>query len=117
MLRAILTGNASIGLFVLFLLTLGAAWATGRATAQTWETALRAAVYLLLLAVAIRFLHMALYHGALLDPVDYVVDAAAALTVGLAGWRYNLANQMVTQYHWLYERTSPFSWKERAESS
>lgn len=117
MLRAILTGNASIGLFILFLLTMGAAWMTGRATARGWESALRTGIYLLLLTVAIRFLHMALYHGAMFDPVDYVIDAVAALAVGLAGWRYTLAMQMVTQYHWLYERTSPFSWRERSQRS
>ncbi|MBK8456520.1 MAG: hypothetical protein IPL47_04880 [Phyllobacteriaceae bacterium] len=115
--RAILTGNASIGLFVLFLLALAAAWMTGRATAQGWESPVRTAVYLLLLALAIRFLHMALYGGTLLDPIDYVIDAVAALVAGLSGHRYNIATQMVTQYHWLYERTSPFSWKERSGGS
>ncbi|MFZ1680007.1 MAG: DUF6867 family protein [Rhizobiaceae bacterium] len=117
MLHTILTGEASIGLFVLFLLCLAVAWATGRAAARSWESVLTAVVYLLLLTAAIRFLHMALYHGAMFDPVEYVVDATIALVVGIAGWRATLTTQMVEQYHWLYERSSPFSWKERAGNS
>ncbi len=87
MLHTILTGQASIGLVVLFVFCLAVAWATGRAAARSWEPALKAAAYLLLLTVAIRFLHMALYHGTMSDPVEYVIDAAIALVVGLAGWR------------------------------
>ncbi len=117
MLHTILTGQASIGLVVLFVFCLAVAWATGRAAARSWEPALKAALYLLLLTVAIRFLHMALYHGTMSDPVEYVIDAAIALVVGLAGWRATLTTQMVEQYHWLYERASPFSWKERAGNS
>jgi len=117
MLIAILTGQATIGLFVLFLLCLGAAWMTGRAVAQSWEGVGRAVVYLLLLTAGMRFLHMALYGGAIFDPFAYVVDAAAAVATGLASHRVNLATQMVTQYHWLYERTSPFTWKERPTRS
>jgi hypothetical protein len=35
------------------------------------------------------------------------------LVFGFAGFRYARTTQMVTQYHWLYERVSPFSWRSK----
>jgi hypothetical protein len=36
------------------------------------------------------------------------------LVVGSLGFRYIRTRQMTSQYRWLYERTGPFSWRERA---
>jgi ethanolamine utilization protein EutP (predicted NTPase) len=36
------------------------------------------------------------------------------LCVGCLAWRITRATQMVTQYNWLYERTSPVTWRDRA---
>ena len=39
--------------------------------------------------------------------------AAGLLVVGLVGYRFTRTNQMVSQYHWLYERTSALGWKAK----
>ena len=33
---------------------------------------------------------------------------------GILGYKYTRTNQMVSQYHWLYERASPLSWRARS---
>ena len=34
----------------------------------------------------------------------YIVDTIVLLIFGTLGYRYTRTNQMVTQYHWLYEK-------------
>ena len=68
----------------------------------------------LILAGAVRFIHFALFEGTLLSLHYYLIDAVVILIIGSLGFRYNRARQMTTQYRWLYERTGPFSWRERA---
>ena len=43
----------------------------------------------------------------------YIVDTIVLLIIGTIGYQYTRTNQMVTQYHWLYERASLLSWKPR----
>jgi len=45
------------------------------------------------------------------DPLVYL------LVVGLLGWRATRTSQMVTQYPWLYEKVTPFSWRDRVQPS
>ena len=101
-------------LFVTCLLGGGAAWATGRALANTWRPFGQAIVYLLLLGAAVRFAHFALFQGELLSLPSYLLDAAFLFLVGGLSWRLTRARRMATQYRWLYERTGPFTWRERA---
>ena len=44
----------------------------------------------------------------------YAVDTIILLVIGIVGYQYTRTNQMVTQYHWLYERASLLSWKPKA---
>ena len=44
----------------------------------------------------------------------YVVDTVILMFFGIVGFKYTRTNQMVTQYHWLYERASPLTWKPKA---
>lgn len=101
-------------LFVTCLLGGWAAWMTGRACAQTWRPQSSLIVYLLLLGIAVRFIHHALFDGTMFSPQYYVVDTIILLVFGLIGYRYTRTNQMVTQYHWLYEKTSALGWKAKA---
>ncbi len=101
-------------LLVTFLLGGGAAWMTGRATAQTWRPMSSLVVYLLLLGIAVRFIHHAMFEGTMFTAQYYVVDTIILLVIGFIGFRYTRTNQMVTQYNWLYERTSPFGWKAKS---
>lgn len=111
----ILYEEPSVWLFMLVTVLMGgwAAWMTGRAMAITWRPYPMLVAYLLILAAAVRFIHFALFHGTLLSLHYYVVDALVILIIGSLGYRYIRARQMTTQYRWLYERTGPFSWRER----
>ena len=39
------------------------------------------------------------------------------LISGLLGFRFKRASQMTTQYRWIYERTGPFTWRERTAAA
>ena len=114
--QGILYEEPSFWLFGLVTVLMGgwAAWMTGRAMAITWQPYLLCVGYLLLLAGAVRFIHYALFRGTLLSLHYYAIDAVVVLIIGSLGFRYHRARQMTTQYRWLYERTGPFSWRERA---
>ena len=87
---------------------------TGRASAQTWRPVSSLIVYLLLLGIAVRFIHHALFDGTMFSAQFYFVDTIILLFVGNLGYRYTRTNQMVTQYHWLYEKASALSWKAKS---
>jgi hypothetical protein len=116
--QGILYEEPSFWLFGLVTVLMGgwAAWMTGRAIAVTWRPLWQAFAALLLLAAFVRFIHFALFHGTLLSLHYYVVDAVVVGAIGLLGYRYTRARQMTTQYRWLYERTGPLSWRERAKA-
>lgn len=105
----------SIWLFLLVTVFMGgwAAWMTARGIAKGWRPYWQAVLALVLLGLAIRFIHHALFGGVLLSLHYYVVDTLVALAVGSVGFRYTRTRQMTTQYRWLYERTGPLTWKER----
>jgi hypothetical protein len=103
-------------LFVTGILGGGAAWLVGRALALTWRPVWHAAVYMLLLGAAVRFVHFALFQGGLLSPFSYVIDTAWLIAIGAVSWRITRAGQMARQYFWLYERTGLLSWRERPRS-
>ncbi|PZO77755.1 MAG: hypothetical protein DI629_13755 [Mesorhizobium amorphae] len=100
--------------FITFLLGGWAAWMTGRACAKTWRPVPTLVLYLLALGVAVRFIHHALFEGTMFAPQYYVVDTIILLIFGILGFRYTRTQQMVRQYHWLYEQASPLSWKAKA---
>jgi Domain of unknown function (DUF6867) len=99
--------------FVTMMLGGAAAWLTGRAMASTWQPNWLLAVYLALLAAAVRFIHFALFNGTLISPWYYVVDLVVLLAIGFAGKRYTRAGQMARQYGFAFERTGPFGWSRR----
>jgi hypothetical protein len=104
-------------LHVLFLTSLGfgCAWAAGRAIAQSWRPAWIAAGAMLLMGLALRFLHFALFQEPLLEPVTWILETACLIAVALLSWRYARAGQMVRQYYWMYEPAGPFSWRLRQD--
>jgi len=99
--------------FITIVLGGGAAWMTGKACAETWRSQTVLFFYLLALGAAVRFIHFALFEGTLLSPRFYLVDTVLLLVFGFLGFRFSRTRQMVTQYHWLYEKTSPLSWRDR----
>ncbi|ATU90349.1 DUF6867 family protein [Phyllobacterium zundukense] len=116
--QGILYEEPSIWLFLLVTCIMGgwAAWMTGRACARTWRPTAILVFYMLLLGIAVRFIHFALFGGTMLTLHYYVVDTIVLIIIGTLGYRYTRTKQMVRQYHWLYEKVSPFSWKERTRA-
>ncbi|MBH0236934.1 DUF6867 family protein [Methylobrevis albus] len=116
--QGILYEETSIFLFILVTCIMGGwlAWMTGRACAQTWRGGLSLAFYLLILGFAVRFIHFAMFEGTLLSLHYYIVDTIVVSLIGAAGFRYTRTGQMAKQYYWLYEKTGPFSWREKAKA-
>ena len=100
-------------LFVTGLLGGGAAWLAGRAIAQTWRPLWHAVGYMALLGGAVRFIHFALFQAKLLSLSAYAADTLFLMAVSCLSWRLTRTTQMVTQYRWLYRRTSPLTWRRR----
>jgi hypothetical protein len=107
-------------LFVFFLATVlmggGAAWTTGRAFAAAWRPWWRVIAPMLLLGLAVRFIHYAVFRSVFLSPHYYLVDASVCLIFGLISWRLKRAQQMVTAYNWINQRAGAFSWRRRADT-
>jgi hypothetical protein len=103
--------------WIFFFLTVvfggGAGFLAGRALAQKWRPVWQAVFYMLLLGVAVRFFHYALFDETLLSPYYFAVDSIVLILIALLGYRLKRTSQMTTQYSWIYERTGPFTWRER----
>jgi hypothetical protein len=106
----------SFGVFLLVSILLGggAAWLAGRAIAATWRPWWQVAFYMLILGLAVRFLHLALFNATLLSLHYYLVDTVVCLAFGFLGFRTARAAQMATQYRWLNIRTGAFTWARRS---
>ena len=113
MILDILSGHFFAGEFVFLLLCAAGGWMMGKSVASDWKGLGSLVVFTLLLGLGARFLHFALYEAVFISPIRYVVDTALFLVVAYMGYRYTRTNQMTRQYVWLYEKTSPISWKER----
>ncbi|MCC6776606.1 MAG: hypothetical protein IT537_08220 [Hyphomicrobiales bacterium] len=111
-----LPGDASVFPFILLTVLIGggAAWRTGQAVAQGWGAMWPVAAYTALLAAAIRFLHYALFGGALTSFPSYLVDFAILAAIALVGHRARRTRHMTEQYPWIFERSGPLTWRERS---
>ncbi|HRN85550.1 MAG TPA: hypothetical protein PK857_12075 [Hyphomicrobium sp.] len=107
--------NGSVVPFVLLTLAAGggAAWRTGQAVAERWGELWPVAAYTLLIAAAVRFLHYALFDAELLSLASYAIDAMILIAVGLLAHRVRRARHITEQYPWMFERTSPLTWRAR----
>ena len=91
----------------------GAAWLAGRALALTWRPWKQAVLFMAILSAVVRFFHYALFEHQLLSIDYYLVTFVVLLTSASLSYRFTRTNQMVNNYRWLYERTGPFSWREK----
>jgi hypothetical protein len=107
--------EGSFGVFLLVTICLGcgAAWLTGRAIALTWRPGWQVVAYALILGLAVRFIHFALFEGTLLSPHYYLVDTVFCFGAGLLGFRFARAQQMVSQYGWANEAHGPMRWRRK----
>jgi hypothetical protein len=101
-------------IFVTLILGGGAAWLTSRAVALQWHSPLKAALWMILLTGAVRFIHFALFSGTLLSIQFYLVDLAILIIIALIAHRYTRSRQMWRRYPWLYTTAGPFSWRRKS---
>jgi hypothetical protein len=113
MIYAMIFEKFFVGELMFYAIACWATWMTGKAVATTWRPKAKFLLSAIGLAAGVRFLHFALYDGPFLSPIHFVSDLIVLSAVGLVAFQYTRTNQMVTQYHWLYERASPLSWRDR----
>ncbi|HWP14568.1 MAG TPA: hypothetical protein VNM46_02990 [Xanthobacteraceae bacterium] len=108
-----------IGLFLLVTVIMGggAAFLAGRAIAATWRPWWHVAFYMLILGLAVRFIHFALFEGTLLSPQFYAVDTIVCLIFGFLGFRATRVGQMTTQYSWINHRAGFMRWRRRGDAA
>lgn len=115
-------------LFVTVIAGGGAAYMVGRAAAKSWNPFWQAAVQVVGLAAAVRFLHWGLFAGATLESWReaqgslfslhyYLSDAAILLLFAALGFKRQRTTQMLRQYGWLTVQTSPLSWRLREDAT
>jgi uncharacterized protein DUF6867 len=115
----ILSDERSLGVFLLVTVVMGggAAWLAGRAIAATWRPVWHVVLYMLILSLAVRFIHFALFDSKLLSLHYYLVDFAVCLGFGYLGFRTMRRNRMVTRYSWVIERAGFMGWRRRDSST
>ena len=105
----------------------GAAFLMGNAIAETWRPWWHNLVFGALLAFGAQFIKFALFGGPfIIDSlassdamslgqaiVSYLIDAAVLIGIAVVAYRATLAQKMVRQYPWLYERTGAFGWRAK----
>ena len=94
----------------------GAAFLAGRNLATRWRPAWMPAVYMILLGLALRFFHYALFAGDLLSVHYFITDTAVLIAAALLCYRLTRVNQMVSQSPWAYERSGPLSWRSKSST-
>jgi len=92
----------------------GAAYLAGRNLASRWRPWWMPAGYMILLGLALRFFHYALFEGDLFSIHYFLTDTAVLIAATLLGYRLTMVNQMVNQYPWAYERSGPLSWRAKS---
>ena len=106
-------GNNLLLTFALVTLGMGgaAAYLSGRAIAQTWRPFWHVPLYMLALAVVVRFCHFALFEEPFLSLPSYLLDFACAFAAAALGFRAVRAQQMRTQYGWMFRSSGPLGWR------
>ena len=99
--------------FILITLLMGglAAYASGKAIAQTWRPFRQVPLYMLVVALAVRFCHFALFEEELFSLPSYMIDFAVALAAASLGYRLVRARQMTVQYGWMFQRRGLLAWR------
>ncbi len=78
-----------------------AAFATGRALAQTWRPLWLMPLATALLTCAVRFIHYAVFAEVLLSAQNFAVDMTVVTVAALVGYMRTRRQQMARQYPWI----------------
>ena len=87
----------------------------GRAIALTWRPIPMVLGAAVLMGLAVRFVHFALFGEPLNAPLTLAIETAILFAVALLAYRRTRARQMVQQYYWLYEASGPLGWRPRQD--
>ena len=103
------SGPNGLWVFLIVTVILGglAAFATGRALAQTWRPLWMVPLATALLTCAVRFIHYAVFGELLLSALNFVVDMLVVTTSAFIAYRRARAVQMAEQYPWLVTTPGP----------
>jgi hypothetical protein len=104
----------SIFLIMTVIIGGGAAFLAGRGLASRWRPWWIPAAYMVLMGLALRFFHYALFNGELLSLHYFITDTVVLICATLLGYRLTMVNQMVRQYPWAYERSGLLSWRAKS---
>jgi uncharacterized membrane protein len=106
-------GEHGLFTFVLLTLLMGglAAYASGKAIAQTWRPFRQVPLYMLIVAVAVRFCHFALFDEELISLPSYIIDFVVTFAAASLGYRLVRARQMTGQYGWMFRRRGLLGWR------
>jgi hypothetical protein len=74
------------------------AYVSGKAIAETWRPLWHALGYALVIGLAVRFIHYALFEEILVSLRNYVIDCAVLLATTVAGYVLTRRRQMSAQY-------------------
>ncbi len=102
--------------FITVVLGCGCAWLAGRAIALTWRPIPMVLGAAILMGLAVRFIHFALFEEPLNAPVTLLVETAILFAVAMLAYQRTRALQMVRQYYWLYQMRGPLSWQPRQDA-
>jgi hypothetical protein len=99
--------------FVIVVVLLGGAgaWLAARAVAGAWRPWWRAALWMVPLTAAVRFIQFALFQGTLLAGNYYLIDLAILVVIALFAHRRTRTRQMLARYGWLYRPAGPLGWR------
>ncbi|EIJ41598.1 hypothetical protein BegalDRAFT_0686 [Beggiatoa alba B18LD] len=101
-------------LLVSVLLFGSTAYMMGQAVAGQWQSHYLLIGYSLLLTLFERFILFALFKQDLLSITGYLLDFLLIYAFSRLGYRLTQVHKMVTQYPWLYEKVTPFNWREKS---
>lgn len=109
----ILIPNVSLAVFFSMTIVLfgWASFMTGQALAGTWRPMWQVFPYGLLLGVGDRLMTFFLFKGTLTSIPAYLFATLILTAIALLAYRLTQVHKMVTQYPWLYERVTLFSWR------
>ena len=102
--------------FITGVLGCGCAWLAGRAIALTWRPLTMVLGAAILMGLAVRFVHFALFDEPLFALTTLLVETAILFAVTLLAYQRTRALQMVRQYYWLYQMRGPLSWQPRQDA-
>jgi hypothetical protein len=111
--------DTGLAAFLIIVVLIGGAGGTltARAVARAWRPWWRAALWMVPLAAAVRFVQFALFQGDLAAVRFYLVDLAILLVVALIAHRRTRTRQMLTRYGWLYRPAGALGWRDLEDAA